>query len=478
MADPSKCLHHLHVLQRLHNALNMGGFPSFVLKPLQIKCFEHILNGFDVVAVLPTGFGKSLLFQLLPNFLPTKADKNIVIVVCPLNAIIEDQLKVAKNIGIEAEVLQLVDHRMKVAESLFKSDEMTAESDDVGVLLSDKMLNGDVQLLFTHPEALLSEKGRNLMKSTVFQRNVVACVVDEAHCVEMWGDEFRKDFGNLSIVRAFFPKTPFLALTATAPPHMLSNLKNSMNFNSSCKDVSANPNRRNIFLQKKMRTSNQHIYESYSNILLPIANQLSVELESYPMTVIYMKLKYCGYAYGLFERVLKEKQYVGESKDSVARLFAQFHAPQTNEMKKTIISEVKKQNSRIRVIFATSALGMGVNAPNIVHVIHITPPSSIESYVQEIGRAGRSGHLASATLYYNNSDVSDNVKHVDKSMKEYCLSQETCLRQLLLNYLGFSCVTQERCCCVCEESYPTAICNESMQIREKESLCVIYQMLP
>ncbi|XP_028417277.1 ATP-dependent DNA helicase Q1-like [Dendronephthya gigantea] len=186
MADPSKCLHHLHVLQRLHNALNMGGFPSFVLKPLQIKCFEPILNGFDVVDVLPTGFGKSLLFQLLPNFLPTKADKNIVIVVCPLNAIIEDQLKVAKNIGIEAEVLQLVDHRMKVAESLFKSDEMTAESDDVGVLLSDKMLNGDVQLLFTHPEALLSEKGRNLMKSTVFQRNVVACVVDEAHCVEMW----------------------------------------------------------------------------------------------------------------------------------------------------------------------------------------------------------------------------------------------------------------------------------------------------
>jgi hypothetical protein len=146
----------------------------------------------------------------------------------------------------------------------------------------------------------------------------------------------------LSTVRAFFPKIPILALTATAPPHLLNDLKNSMNLDSSCKVVSANPNRKNIFLAKKMRMSNHHIYESYSDILLPIANELSVILEKYPMTVIYMKLKYCGYAFGLFERVLKEKQYVGETNDPAARLFAQFHAPQANEMKKSIISEIKK----------------------------------------------------------------------------------------------------------------------------------------
>ena len=99
-----------------------------------------------------------------------------------------------------------------------------------------------------------------------------------------------------------------------------------------------------------MRMSNHHIYESYSDILLPIANELSVTLEKYPKTIIYMKLKYCGYAFGLFERVLKKKQYVGETNDPAARLFAQFHAPQTNEMKKSIISEIKKRNSRIRVI--------------------------------------------------------------------------------------------------------------------------------
>ena len=88
--------------------------------------------------------------------------------------------------------------------------------------------------------------------------------------------------------------------------------------------------------------SNHHVYESYNDILPLIAIELSIQLEKYPMTVIYVKLKYCGYTYGLFEKVLNEKQYVGETNDPAARLFTQFHAPQTNEMKKSIISEIKK----------------------------------------------------------------------------------------------------------------------------------------
>lgn len=92
------------------------------------------------------------------------------------------------------------------------------------------------------------------------------------------------------------------------------------------------------------------------------------------MTIIYLKLKYCGYAYGLFERILADKQFVGGTKDPSGRLFAQFHAPQTKRMKKSIISEIKEENSRIRVLLATSALGMGVNAPYVEHIIHISPP--------------------------------------------------------------------------------------------------------
>ena len=147
-------------------------------------------------------------------------------------------------------------------------------------------------------------------------------------------------------------------------------------------------------------------YESYDTIVIPIANELALHREKYPMTIIYLKRKYCGYVYSLFEQILQDKQFVGDTKDPGARLFAQFHAPQTRRMKKSLIAEKKKENSRVRVLLATSALGMGVNVPHVEHAVHITPPSNIESYVQETGRAGRTGVPSKATLHYNNSDIS------------------------------------------------------------------------
>ena len=234
-----------------------------------------------------------------------------------------------------------------------------------------------------------------------------------------------------------------MALTATVPPHLLTNLKQILSLQKGCKVVAAIPIRSNIFYHKKMRMSNHHGYESYDQILIPIAKELALQREKYPMTIIYLKLKYYGYAFSLFEQILQDKQFVGGTKDPAARLFAQFHAPQTKQMKKSLIAEVKKEYSRVRVLFATSELGMGVYVPHVEHVVHITPQSSIET-----GRAGRTGVPSKATLYYNNSDIAKNKKHVQDSMKEYCKSQTTCLRKLMLEYLGFPRVTQKRCCCV------------------------------
>ena len=177
----------LSVLRRVGFSLSNGNFPSLNFKPLQVKCFESILQGQDVIGVLPTGFGKSMLFHLLPHFIPVKKTKNIVIVVCPLNSIIEDQLKVLKARGITADVLQLAVNMNEPAENLFETEQESSEhvAKESPKLPLD-VVNGNTSIVFAHPEALLSKEGRELMGSKIFQENVVACVVDEAHCVELW----------------------------------------------------------------------------------------------------------------------------------------------------------------------------------------------------------------------------------------------------------------------------------------------------
>lgn len=128
----------------------------------------------------------------LPDFLPVKGEKNIVLVVCPLNSIIEDQFKVLEERGISADVLQLSSDQTRDCESLFPSDQTTCVESECNAgeaklkSPNEKIVNGDVQIVFAHPEALLSKEGRKLMNSDVYKRNVVACVVDEAHCVEIW----------------------------------------------------------------------------------------------------------------------------------------------------------------------------------------------------------------------------------------------------------------------------------------------------
>ena len=178
---------YLSVLRRVGFSLNNGNFPSVNLKPLQMKCFEYILKGQDVIGVLPTGFGKSILFHLLPHFIPVKTSKNIVIVVCPLNSIIEDQLEVLKARRVTANVLQLIGNKIDLVENLFGNEHETSEHVDVeSTKIPQDVVNGNNSIVFAHLEALLSTEGRHLMGSKVFQENVVACVVDEAHCVKLW----------------------------------------------------------------------------------------------------------------------------------------------------------------------------------------------------------------------------------------------------------------------------------------------------
>ena len=137
-----------------------------------------------------------------------------------------------------------------------------------------------------------------------------------------------------------------------------------------------------------------------------------------------MKLKYCVYTYKLFRNII-ENIYEEENKIISNGLVAQFHAPQTDLMKQETIKELSKQNFKIKVVFTTSALSVGVHMSHITRIIHIAPPAPLEEYVQEIGRAGRFGLQPYACLYYCNLDISDHrskKSYVTKPMVEYCRS--------------------------------------------------------
>ena len=126
---------------------------------------------------------------------------------------------------------------------------------------------------------------------------------------------------------------------------------------------------------------------SYESILRPIAVKLLEENVNYPLTIVYLPLRWCGFAYKLFENILGKAQYypLGSVPDPERRLLAQYHAPQTLAMKEMIIRQLTSKSSTVRIVFATVAIGMGVDIPNIRVVIHIGPPSSVQMYFQETG---------------------------------------------------------------------------------------------
>ena len=172
-------------------------------------------------------------------------------------------------------------------------------------------------------------------------------------------------------------------MTATATRADMNDITDSLGLKN-CKYVIGNQDRKNIFYENAFRHGQD--FDAIQSILEPIAKGLLEEKNVYPLTIVYVPLWLCGFAYKFFEHFLGVEQYfpAGALPTPSNRLFAQFHAPQTNQMKE----EILKQLSTIRVVFATIAIGMGVDIPDIRQVV---PPCSMKAYFQETGRAGRDG---------------------------------------------------------------------------------------
>ena len=275
------------------------------------------------------------------------------------------------------------------------------------------------------------------------------------------GSDFRKDYSRLGVLCALFSDVPVLAMTATASRADIQCIQDSLGLKK-CKHIIGNPNRKNIFYKKVFRSGKD--MDSLQAILIPIARALLEQNIDYPITIVYIPLRLCGFAYKLFEHVLGAAQYfpLGSPSIPANRLFAQFHAPQTKEMKEEILKQLCSGRSVVRVLFATVAIGMGVDIPNIRQVIHVGPPCTVKAYLQETGRAGRDGKPSMACLYYNNRDIAKNRVGMEDNMRNFCSSDEKCLRKLMLKSLDYEqdVVTKplHLCCDVCERQCKCFTC--------------------
>ncbi len=323
------------------------GYSSF--KSLQEDIIIAAEKNQDIIALLPTGGGKSLCYQI-----PALQKEGICIIVSPLVALIEDQVMALQEKGIKA---------MAITGGIPYSELDT---------LLDNCIYGNYKFLYLSPERLQHDLVRERIK--LMPVNLIA--IDEAHCISQWGHDFRPAYLNVSVLRDLHPEIPIMAVTATATNKVVSDiaeqlkLKNSIIFKNSLE-------RKNIRFNVLIAEDKQHRLKQ----LLQDKNE---------SVIVYVRSRNATLE---FSNHLIKHGYSA----------AAFHGGLTSKEKSKQLNSWLKEKTKIMV--ATNAFGMGIDKPNVRHVIHLNLPESIESYFQEAGRAGRDGNASVATIITNKSDI-------------------------------------------------------------------------
>ena len=326
------------------------GYDDF--RGIQREIIESISSGHDTLGLMPTGGGKSITFQV-----PALAQKGVCIVITPLIALMKDQVDNLLRRGIKAAAIY----------SGLTHEEI--------IITLENCIFGDVKLLYVSPERLSSD----LFQTKLHHMKVSFITVDEAHCISQWGYDFRPSYLEIANIRKFFPDVPVLALTATATPAVVDDI---------CEKLSTlhTPRRFNVFRMSFERKNLVYVVRQATDK----REQLIHILSSMPGTAIV-------YA--------RSRQRTKEYADLLTK--AGFSATFYHAGLDTSVKDERQQawqESRIRVMVATNAFGMGIDKPDVRLVIHIDCPDSIEAYFQEAGRAGRDGKRSYAVLLYNNGD--------------------------------------------------------------------------
>ncbi|MCK5856707.1 MAG: RecQ family ATP-dependent DNA helicase [Bacteroidales bacterium] len=323
------------------------GYSSF--RPAQEEIIDNVLAGKDTLALLPTGGGKSICFQV-----PALQKEGICIVVTPLIALMKDQVQQLKNRGI-------------IAAAIYSG--MNYHQIDI---ILDNCVFGDVKFLYVSPERLETE----LFQERLKRMNVNLLAVDEAHCISQWGYDFRPSYLTIADIRELVPEVPILALTATATPDVVVDIQEKLQFNE-YNLIQRSFNRENLtYVVLQEEDKNRRLLELLSR------NQGS--------SIIYVRSR----------KATKEvARFLIENKISAHF----YHAGLTTELR-----DQRQQDwiqGKIRVMVSTNAFGMGIDKANVRSVIHLDIPDSIEAYFQEAGRAGRDQKQAYTFLLYHKTDI-------------------------------------------------------------------------
>ncbi len=333
------------------------GYDDF--RDLQEDIIQSVCEGHDTLALMPTGGGKSLTFQV-----PSLAMEGLCLVVTPLIALMKDQVENLKEKGIRAACIYSGMTRQEI------------------ILTLDNCHYGDFKFLYVSPERLNTD----LFRERLVNMDINLIAVDEAHCISQWGYDFRPSYLNIATVRDLLPTVPILALTATATPDVVEDIQERLHFRDG-----------RVFQKSFSRTNLAYVVrktEDKEKELLHILNSLPGS------AIVYTGSR-------------KSTKEVADFLVKQGIPADHFHAGLTHKSKDQKQAAWKTGNCRVMV--ATNAFGMGIDKADVRLVIHLDLPNSMEAYFQEAGRAGRDGEKAYAVLLYHKSDSTRLKKQLSDS---------------------------------------------------------------